>query len=88
MKLRLIKLSDTLSMSITQDGDAALYDSKVLEGIENCESKDEQIALLDGATLVKLNDEEVYAIAQILSMHVIFTIANEEEEDDGDFTVH
>jgi hypothetical protein len=87
MKLRLIKLSENLRMSITQSGEAALYDASVLDGLEDCESTEEQIALLDGATLVKLSDDEVYALAQIFSMHVIFTIANEEDED-GDFTVH
>lgn len=87
MKLRLIKLSDNLSMSITQSGEAALYDASVLDGLEDCDSSEEQIALLDGATLVELSDDEVYALAQIFSMHVVFTIANEEDED-GDFTVH
>jgi len=87
MKLRLIKLSDKLSMSITQSGEAALYDASVLDGLEDCDSSEEQIALLDGATIVELSDDEVYALAQIFSMHVIFTIANEEDED-GDFTVH
>jgi len=89
MKLRLIKLSENLRMSITDTGEAALYDASVLDGLDDCESTEEQIALLDGATILKLSDDEVHALAQIFSIYAMFTIATEEDENEYDYlTVH
>lgn len=91
MRLRLIRLSDDLSMSISTDGTACLYDSHQLDKLESLETSKEQMALLDRATVVDLDAEEVHAIAQLLSLHVIFQlITDDEEEDDDDdnSTVH
>lgn len=82
MRLRLIKLSDDLSMSINENGTACLYDSHELEKIESLESSKEQMALLDRATIVDLDADEVHAIAQLLSLHVVYTMMTEEEDDD------
>jgi len=84
MRLRLIKLSDDLSMSISTDGTACLYDSHELEKIENVESSKEQLALLDRATIVDLDADEVHAIAQLLSLHVVYSMMTEDEDDSDD----
>lgn len=89
MRLRLIRLSDDLSMSISTDGTACLYDSHELEKIENVESSKEQLALLDRATIVDLDADEVHAIAQLLSLHVVYSMMTDDEDNsDDNSTVH
>lgn len=89
MRLRLIKLSDTLSMSINETGTACLYDSRELEKLEQLDTAKEQMALLESATIVDLDAEEVHAIAQLLSLHVVYQMMTEDEDDeDANSTYH
>jgi hypothetical protein len=67
--MHLYQLSDELAVGLTTSGTLCLYDIGVIDDLDECETVDEVSALLDGASICELDEEETDSLFNILKLH-------------------
>lgn len=67
--MHLYQLSDELAVGLTPSGTLCVYDIGVIDDLDDCETADDVADLLDGSTLVELDEEETESLFNILKLH-------------------